>query len=419
MEQAIQDVLAELGLPQFEMGSDGYPIPGRVVKHYREMMKYTDRRGRERHWTQKDLAEKLGISEIMVNLMEKHNQGLDSIERRRVLATILKIPPVLLGLDSLDHIVELATGQHAPIQTASTNHPDYQNTYNVYKKMYHDGLSYMILRDIEAQAKQLEDGIKNNHLDDKELSLHLLWQYEVLCAKIFSADVSDWAKTFEHIDNAKDIATYLDDRDLQAASLCYSAIFHFRQGRIGAAKMDIDGAATYAKGSLPQTRGIICSKSACIYAESDTSTSGIVLAQSMLDKAEKLTESREDRATISFGKDDFYLDKAYVLNRLNRHAKSLEMLEDAERYVQAAGKRHSVFLEIKKAQCYIEQKKPEYEQAIWMLLNAVETSKEIKVARNMEQVNKLYEKLAASSYAKSPDVADLGMQIQKLRHSAF
>ena len=416
-EKTTQDKAMQLGLSQFEMGVDGYPVPGKIVKQYRERMIYVDHAGRKRHWTQKDLAEKLGISEVMVNLMEKHNQGLDSIERRRALSILLKIPPVLLGLGSLDQIVEIAVGKHALTPTPERvikidTIQSYQKAYDAYKRMYKDGLSYAIVYQLEGQTYSIDQKAKKGSTD---ALLRLLWQYEILCAKVFSSDLANWRKTFEHVDNAKDIASYLDDNDLQAASLCYSAIFHFRQKRIGLAKMDVDAAAMYAKGSTLQTKGSIFSKSACIYAEHDRTTTGTTIALNMLDSAEKYIDKEEEAHAISFGSDDFLLDKSYVLQLLNRHGKALDILDDAEKHVQAAGKRHMVFLDIKRAQSYIEQKKPEYEQAIWMLINAIETSKEIKVARNIDQVQKLYSTLAQSSYRNAPDVIDLEQALRNVR----
>lgn len=86
--------------------------PGRVVKWFRERMIYEDQQtGKRKHWTQDDLARMVGLTKVQVCNMENHNEGLDSIERRKTLATILKIPPVLLGLASLDEIVEIVTGQ--------------------------------------------------------------------------------------------------------------------------------------------------------------------------------------------------------------------------------------------------------------------------------------------------------------------
>ncbi len=97
----IRELLTQAGLPQFEIEIDGSLIqvkqPGRVVKYYREQMIYTDREGKVRHWTQAELAQRLDLSEVQVCNMENHNQGLDSIERRRILITILRIPPCCWG----------------------------------------------------------------------------------------------------------------------------------------------------------------------------------------------------------------------------------------------------------------------------------------------------------------------------------
>jgi hypothetical protein len=236
----------------------------------------------------------------------------------------------------------------------------------------------------------------------------------VLCAKIYSSDLHDWGKTFEHIDNAREIATYLDNRDLQAASLCHSAIFHFRQKRSGLAKMDIDGALMYAKGASPQTKGIIFSKNACIRAD-DTSMSGMTLVQNTFDEAEKYTDAKSEIRNISFGKDDYLLDKAYTLVAFGRPAKALELIDDAERYITSENRRHLVYLDILRAECYIEQKKPDYRQAVSLLQSAVEDSRELRVARNIDRIEKLYGKLLETSYSKAPDVTDLGITLQDLR----
>ncbi len=80
-------LLKEAGLPMFPLDKHGSPLPGKVLKYYRERIKYIDpESGKEKHWTQADLAKRVGVTEIMVTLMETKNQGLASIERRRVLA---------------------------------------------------------------------------------------------------------------------------------------------------------------------------------------------------------------------------------------------------------------------------------------------------------------------------------------------
>lgn len=416
-----RELFTQAGLPQFELGEDGYPLPGKVIKYYREHMTYIDRDGKAKHWTQAELAERLGLKEIMVNLMENQNKGLDSIERRRTLATILRIPPILLGLGSLDQIVEIVAGQATTNQTSTQRTKIgrdtiklYQDTFSVYSKLYAGGLTYTNVTDIEKYVKHIEQNANKVYVEDKISLLRVLWDFEILCAKVYGSDLQNWDKTFEHVDNAREIATYLDERDLQAASLYISSIYHYRQGRLGLAKMDIDGCLMYTRGIALQTMGNIYSHNACVHAD-DTSLSGIKLVQSMFDQAERYTEVKNELGTIYFGKDEYLLDRAYTLIDIERPAKALELISDAERYTHQSRKRQLIFMDIMRAKCYITLKKPEYEQAVRMLESAIEDSKEFRVARNIDHIERLYSKLVASSYGNSPDVADLGLMLQELR----
>src|SRR5216683_5160895 len=422
-KQDTRELLAQAGLPQFELGQDGYPLPGKVVKYYREQMKYRERDGKEKRWTQTELAQRLDLSEVQVCNMENHNQGLDSLERRRTLITILRIPPVLLGLGSLDLIVEIAAGKDAIIpKQASTKRAKvnkdtiklYQNTLSIYDTLYDKGLSYASMHDMDKWITRVERDVKYINIEDKNALLRVLWDYEILCAKIYGSDLQNWNKTFEHVDNAREIATVLDNRDLQAASLYTSSIYHFRQGRLGLAKMDIDGALMYTKGGLSQIIGNIYSHNACVHAD-DTSLSGIKLVQDSFDKAEKYTDVKSELGTIYFGKDEYLLDRAYTLVDLERPAKALELIEDAERYIDLSRKRQLVFMDVLRAKCYINLKKPEYEQAVQLLGEAIEDSKELRVARNIDHIQKIYRKLLASPYGNSPDVTDLGLMLRDLR----
>src|SRR5713226_8072736 len=102
MSSAISTLLKLAGYPDFPLDDEEFPDPGTVIRYFREKMQYTDPiEGKRKHWTQADLAKRLGVSEVTVRLMETQNVGLDSMSRRRLVADILKIPPVLLGLGSL------------------------------------------------------------------------------------------------------------------------------------------------------------------------------------------------------------------------------------------------------------------------------------------------------------------------------
>ncbi|SRR6266487_581103 len=89
---------ARFGLPSpVETGKDGFPRPGKAARCYREQKKRTDA-----IWTQKRLAQELGLTERAVCYLESHDVGLDSISLRRRLAILFNIPPILFGLASLE-----------------------------------------------------------------------------------------------------------------------------------------------------------------------------------------------------------------------------------------------------------------------------------------------------------------------------
>lgn len=96
---------ARLGLPSpIEIGKDGFPHPGKAARYYREQKKRTDAT-----WTQKRLAQELGLTERAVCYLESHDVGFDSISLRRRLAVLFNIPPILFGLASLED--EIDSGQ--------------------------------------------------------------------------------------------------------------------------------------------------------------------------------------------------------------------------------------------------------------------------------------------------------------------
>ena len=79
------------GYDSFAIGEEGYPDPGQVCHFYRELNGFKPI----------NLAQKLGITDVAVRGMESKKTGLDSMSLRRRLISLLAIPPVLLGLDSL------------------------------------------------------------------------------------------------------------------------------------------------------------------------------------------------------------------------------------------------------------------------------------------------------------------------------
>ena len=110
---------ARFGLPSpVETGKDGFPRPGKAARCYREQKKRTDAT-----WTQKRLAQELGLTERAVCYLESHDVGLDSISLRRRLAMLFNILPILFGLASLEDEIDPGQAVKRYRKMKPKNHP--------------------------------------------------------------------------------------------------------------------------------------------------------------------------------------------------------------------------------------------------------------------------------------------------------
>ena len=272
--EKLLDLLKKAGLPAFELDAYGFPSPGKVLKYYREQMKYLDpETGKEKHWTQADVAKRLGVTEMMVTFMETKNRGLDSIERRRFVADLLKIPPALLGLTSFSDLLDLLKDQQSssiPHSAKKMLDPEtihlYQEVFAAYGRMFMTGSAQGILPDVEGWIRKIREKVDDVDSRQKPELLSILWDFHALCAKIYGEDMCLWPPAFEHINAAMELATELDNSDLQASTLYRSSAAHLGQKNL-LAQSDIDGALIYAKRARPYIRGAILLDAALVHAK--------------------------------------------------------------------------------------------------------------------------------------------------------
>src|SRR5205823_4656326 len=112
----------EQGFPAFAAGADGFPCPEQVIRHYRSQKRKADGKA----WTQRDLAQVLGKQELAIRDMELRGTGLNDISRRRFLAHLFDIPPILLGLVATPQqsITREQTALRAPTMLFTLEHID-------------------------------------------------------------------------------------------------------------------------------------------------------------------------------------------------------------------------------------------------------------------------------------------------------
>ena len=154
---------------------------------------------------------------------------------------------------------------------------------------------------------------------------------------------------------------------------------------------------------------------ALAHASVATDIAGVTSAQRLLDQAEKLVDQPFDDGVMNFSRGKYQLIKARTLLALNRPGKALASLDEAEAGINQRERRRLAILNIFRAECYIKAKRPEYDTALLLLMDALTTSNDIHSTFNIKHIERLYKALRTSSYGTSPDVADLSLALRE-RH---
>lgn len=417
----LRQALQQAGLPEFEVNARGFPLPGPVVRYYRENMTYTDGDGNVRHWTQVDLAKRLNQSERNVRLMETENKHLDSLERRWTLATLLKIPPALLGLASFEQLIDTLTihdehatldQPHATAQKGTIGADEiqlYQDALPVLTHAYDQNT--LTNPTIEAWIQRIAGSLDHVDNKSKNVVLKLLVSYHVLAGRVYSHDMS-WVKATHHFNTATQLTTTVTDPDLKVFIHYFIGNMYLMQKSNLLARDEFDRALSMAKNVSPTVKGRVLGYTALTYAMTGAGSANTLYVQQLLEQAETCALAEGDSSLVTYDISKYFRDKADTLIALNQYTRASRAVEDAEDYLDNR-KRSAAYLHILQSECYIKQKRPEYEEAITLLSQILEENGNIRYYVNY--VARLYKLLVASPYGNAPDVADLGMMLRELK----
>lgn len=426
---SIATLLKRAGFPEFPLDVYGFPQPGAVIRYFREQMKYIDPEDhKEKCWRQIDLAERLGVSEITVRLMETKNNSLDSIERRRLLAEILKVPPILLGIGATDGLEEFlknyqaTTGNtvSAPVLLKGTHVKQetiklYRDAFLIYSNQHSTSTAQGSIFEIEQWVGRIQDDLP--HVENTQTSTlqRTLWDFHALTAKIYADDLCDWNNASIHLNSALELANLLNSNDLRSASLYRSAQIRFAQRNFFLAKSDLDSAIGFVKHGSPSLKGAIYAAASLAHALVDKDEAGRKYALSLMDQAGKYVpddSKATDELAIKFSQGKYLAEKADTLITLGRPGMALDVLDDAEEGTNSLEARRLAYIDILRAEANMKLKNPQHDTATQLLINAFGTSSSIKSGYNIGYISRLYTQLAKSSYGNSTQVSDLGILLR-------
>ncbi len=192
--------------------------------------------------TQAGLAKALGITEKAVREMENYNKGLDSLARRRVLATLLALPPTAIGIVTLEEL--LRQRQIAAVQE-STTRLDFAEFKAALKRLWdqnHKTTSQHRLTEVETRLSRLHAELTYAHSSEQETPVRdMLARYMALHAHLIR-DQGRYDQAIAELHAAVFQAQQANNTNLLATTLLRLGATYHERGDIALAQSKIDSA---------------------------------------------------------------------------------------------------------------------------------------------------------------------------------
>ncbi len=376
-------------------GFDGWPNTGAVIKWYR----------RSKSWTQVQLAEALGITELAVRNMENTCSSLDSLSRRRALHFLLAIPPILLGLD----------GTHAPHSHSTSTvltrslptYPSLDEIWQAQNKLwtgYYTGHGQDHLTEIRTFLPQLKEALANTPESERAAyyeQLSLLYQGAGNVA-LATANVS----VLKYQNLGVKYAKLSGNVDLHSTALGRRAAAQLELGDYIAAEKSIREALFIAPDNEKRFRYPVATRILSVLAEDEDDRREVYEMLAQIVPNERY-QTGLDANIILWCRSQCLINLAQnapTPSRLLREAR--ELLDHAEQTAPDMPRR-KLIIKLAQARAYLGLR--EYDLATSFAIEAFLLMRQLKSVLYLPHLSKIYRMLLMSTYAASPLVARFGL----------
>jgi transcriptional regulator with XRE-family HTH domain len=425
----------------------GWPNFGQVLRYFRKQAGLTAKEFGE-IYGKMEHPDGSPVSERWIYEMELKNQVPVDINKRKALARLLSIPPVLFGLATLEDIEIRPQAQalaQPTLQRVITDTDQYQKHIRILWQLHDTSNAQHSLGEINADIRDLEYLERQAQGDFLYHVRELLFSYHILAANVVR-DQRQFDLSYFHANEAVRVARRTEDDDLTATALytrgctrlewgmfgtIEHGVFQVQRDKISAAIQDFE--RTRAIGNIhPQLLGMICvhESRALALLNVGQGESAIIPALTMLDHVASLVDrdAIDDpyTRTLVTGTRAGFIPASYLDNRvaaLNAAAlpgQALQTLNDLERQTEHTyGKdltRNLVWLEVLRAHTYVGL--GQFKEATLSAKQALITSRDINSVTNITNIVDIHGRLLTSSYGSSTNVQELGdmfMEIPVLR----
>jgi tetratricopeptide (TPR) repeat protein len=379
-----------------------FPNAGQVVRYYRLLKK----------WSPAQLGEALDKSARWVQAMEHDNTVPESISRRRALAIMLGIPPVLLGLASIENVATIPEPKNA---TRAARKPSidiatlgqYNEILHLYWELDYTSTAQESIEDIERWIQHLRR-IAPDARGNQQPVIELMCRYHQL-ANWIARDQRDYATAFTHANRAVKLALSVGNSELIAAALFRRGRTSLEQGNINAATTDLDTALPYAQRARPQLKGLVLLAAGHAHAHAiEKASTDIIQTRTLIEHASRIVRRgnlEEDESFVKLNTGRYHLDKAGALIALGQSEDALDELDLADKGVGPDQTRRHAYINVLRAQAYTSM--GEFEIATSVAEDALGVSKAINSVINIARIEEIYKEISYSKYGGSPQVGRL------------
>lgn len=426
----------------------GWPNFGQVLRYFRK----------KAHLTAKEFGALYGrsvnpdgspISERQILRMELDNQVPVDMNRRKLLARLLNIPPMLFGLAILEDITlqphqqtantVIATGQ-TTLQKVAADTTRYQSNIRTFWTLHYSSQVQNALVQINIDIQDLESLASQAQGDLLYHIRELLFSYYLLAAKVVR-DQRKFSLSHQYANEAVRVAKAMQDSDLIATALytrggtylewgmfgtLAKGVFRVQPEKIEAAIRDFENAKREPndrqKALHPQLVGLIVVHLSRAYAILNLSKGEKVpvLTVALLDDAKDMADSQsiDDPYTrilvtgsqTGFIKGEYHSTRAAALNTAKMPGAALKELNAFETLQRGSfGKdltRHHAWLDIVYANSFMGLR--EFEEATRRARKALAASQDIHSITNLANIVDIHGRLLGSPYKTDAEVQELG-----------
>jgi hypothetical protein len=409
----------------YEMQDDGLPHYGQVVLDFIK----------RNNWTVEQFGEFYGkairgkaYTKMRIYQMVQDNTFPMDGTRRFIIATLLHIPAILLGVDTVDDLLTQEDSherrEEIPEKT-SLDVMEYETFLQDCWKQNRAVTAQHLASELLTRIHRLHATVLYVNNQQQKRMFHLLCEYHTLLGKI-EGDQQHYEQAVIYLTRAALLAREQQFPLLYAVARLQRGIILREQGSISQGAMARQAMHTATNDftaalkldhtiDAPLRASLLMAKSDVQAYSSYQERNVKEMWQALLrgDEAYNISSMESEIHFVRFNKERFHLAKASTLIDIGASCDALEHL-DLLIGNTPAGKRRYAYLNVLLAQAYLKQQR--FPIATEYATEALALSQEIHSNINITRITRVYEDLQKSSYGNSREVTELGIALLHTRY---